>query len=214
MDATSIHSKADYLAGCESLARKHFADNQMFVIYIRRRQPKFSTTVSVDRRDVIKNILDIYPNMTEKAYKAYKAAVLVDDSPLHDSMPSVEEFRTARSILRANASPLVGVVVAFKGDKDIKIGWSLCNLSKGDKFNQWDGIRRAIERAEPDVLISKRIELTEQVIAFPAKDREYVSPQKDTHGKPVLVPHTCLSALRRAVERAQKHLTPKNSLDE
>jgi len=194
----------------------------MFVIYIRRRQPKFSTTVSVDRRDVIKDILDIYPNMTEKAYNAYKAAVLVNelqsqtdvisgagkDSPLYDSMPSVEEFRTVRSILRANASPLVGVVVAFKGDKDIKIGWSLCNLSKGDKFNQWDGIRRAIERAEPDVLISKRIELTEQVIAFPAKDREYVSPQKDTHGKPVLVPHTCLSALRRAVERAKKHLTP------
>ena len=204
MDATSINSKADYLAGCESLARKQFADNQMFVIYIRRRQPKFLATVSPQhRKDIEKMIkLMVVKNMREAELNFPRAA------SKHPSIPSLEEFLTVRSILRSNASPLVGVVVAFKGDKDIKIGWSLCNLSKGDKFNQWDGIRRAIERAEPDVLISKRIELTEQVIAFPAKDREYVSPQKDTHGKQVLVPHTCLSALRRAVERAQKHLTP------
>jgi len=194
MDTTSIHSKAHYLAVCETLARKHFDDNQMLVTYIRRRQPKFLATVSPQHRKDIEKIIKLKnPNIREAELSFPRAACK------NDSLPSLEEFLTVRSILRSTASPLVGVVVAFKGDKNIKIGWSLCNLSKGDKFNQWDGIRRAIERAEPDVLISSKIDFTEQTInsrSLATRDR-----------KQVLLPHTCLATLRRVVKRAAKQFS-------
>src|SRR5690606_28162846 len=135
--------KADYLEKCQNFAERHFKENGMFVVYLRSRQPKFRCEVSQDERKEITRLLELIPGLNDRNYMRFVAETNNGAS----KAPSLDAFRTIRSIVRANCSPLRGVIVAFKQGKDIKIGWSMCNLSKKDKFNQYDGIRRAIERA-------------------------------------------------------------------
>jgi hypothetical protein len=56
-------------------------------------------------------------------------------------------------IKRTKQEIKVGVLVAFKADDSVKVGWSLTNRNAGDAFNEEEGIRIAMERAiHPDVL--------------------------------------------------------------
>lgn len=194
MDTTSISSKADYLEKCQKFAERHFKENGMFVVYLRSRQPKFRCEVSQDERKEITRLLELIPGLNDRNYMRFVAETNNGGS----KAPSLDAFRTIRSIVRANCSPLRGVIVAFKQGKDIKIGWSMCNLSKKDKFNQYDGIRRAIERAEPIPLVQQKCNLTEK-----AKEKGYTGPDNG------MVPHTCVPHLRRAIERATTHFSPK-----
>jgi hypothetical protein len=105
---------------------------------------------------------------------------------------------------------LIGVIVVFKksdfsgtvknkdSNSDIKIGWSLCKPI--DKFDKYDGIRRAIERAEPLPLVSKRVAATKFVLL---NKKDYVGPKNG------FIPHTCLKYVERIIERAQKHFAPR-----
>ena len=194
MDTSSITSKAKYLEQCQKFAEQHFKESGMFVVYLRSRQPKFQCEVSPDDRKEITHLLGLIPGLTDRNYERFVAETNKGGS----TAPSLAAFRTVRSIVRSNCSPLRGVIVAFKQGKDIKIGWSMCNLSKKDKFNQYDGIRRAIERAEPIPLVQQKCNLTEK-----AKDKGYTGPQNG------LLPHTCVPHLRRAIERATTHFSPK-----
>ena len=83
------------------------------------------------------------------------------------------------------------MIVAFKQGEEMKLGWSLCNLSKKDKFNQYDGIRRAIERAVPLPVIELEAALQER--------EELICKDGD---KPI--PHTCLPHIQRMIRRVKK----------
>lgn len=186
MDTTSISSKADYLEKCQKFAEQHFKQNGMFVVYLRSRQPKFACEVTPDERKEITHLLELIPGLNERNYERFVAETNKGGA----KAPSLAAFRTVRSIVRANCSPLRGVIVGFKQGKDIKIGWSMCN--KKDRFNQFDGIRRAIERAEPIPLVHQKCTLTETSKSA----GEYTGPENG------MVPHTCVPHLRRAIERA------------
>lgn len=175
METSGVSSKAEYLEKCRQFSKKYFDENGMFIAYLRKRQPNISCDVSPSQRQEILRLLELAPNMKEKSYERLM-------SRLTDNAPSIEAFRTVRSVLKANTSPLCGVIVAFKQGDDIKIGWSLCNLSKKshDKFDQYDGIRRAIERAEPMALVRQKCDAR-------------------------MVPHTCFHGLKRVMDRATNH---------
>jgi len=176
MDTSGISSKGDYLERCHQFSKKYFDENGMFVVYLRKRQPKISCEVTPNQRKEIVRLLELVPSMKEKSYERLMQFTESSEAP------SIEAFRTVRSMLRANTSPLCGVIVGFKQGEDIKVGWSLCNLKKNDKFDQCDGIRRAIERAEPVTLVKQKCDAG-------------------------MVPHTCSSSLRRVIERAVNHFT-------
>jgi hypothetical protein len=166
----------------------------MFVVYLRSRQPKFVCEVTPDERKEITHLLELIPGLNERNYERFVAETNKGGS----KAPSLDKFRTVRSIVRANCSSLRGVIVGFKQGKDIKIGWSMCN--KKDKFNQFDGIRRAIERAEPIPLVQQKCTLTETA---KSSSDDYTGPDNG------MVPHTCVPHLRRAIERAVTHFSDK-----
>lgn len=193
MDTTSISSKADYLAKCQQFAKQHFQQNGMFVVYLRSRQPKFFCEVTPEERKEVTHLLELIPGLNERNYERF----LEQTNKGGSEAPSLDAFRTVRSIVRANSSPLRGVIVGFKQGKDIKIGWSLCN--KKDRFDQYDGIRRAIERAEPIPLVQQKCTLTETA----KSSGDYTGPDNG------MVPHTCVPHLRRAIERAAAHFSDR-----
>jgi len=183
--------KAKYLAHCRSLAAHNFAENNMLVIYVRRRRAKSTVKTTCEDRKTIMSLLEIFPRMSEKSYIAYAKSA-------GRPHPNIDVFRTVRSVMRANNSPLMGVAVAFKSGGDIKIGWSLCNLSKNDRFNEHDGIRRAIDRAEPLPLIRNQLSATRAALDSGC---EYIGPKVE------LIPHTCVYYVERIIERAVKKFT-------
>ena len=176
-----IASKAEYLAKCKELAKQHFTYNGMLVSYIRKKRPRFIVPVDSKRMQELKELVDAMPKMSEKDFRMISTKL---EEPMSET--AINEFRTVRSIVQANKSPLVGVVVAFKSGEDILIGWSLCNISRNDKFNQYDGIRRAIDRAEPAALLQNQMMVDI-----------------------VRIPHTCVPFISKMMERARKHFSPR-----
>lgn len=181
-------AKQDYLKKCQEFSQQHFKNNKMFVVYLRRRQPRFHTKPTPEQTDAIKVLLQTFPNMSEKSYLAHVNSLTEQQREERNLPLDINVFRTVRSVARANSSPLIGVIVGFIKDGATVIGWSLCN--RNDSFNGYDGIRRAIERAE-------KIETMEAKIFGQHSES---------------LPHTIVAAMPKVIERAKRHLSDQKLL--
>ena len=196
-------TREEHLAKCKEIALNHIHGKGLMVFYIRKRKPNFLTKVPYELATEIKKVLDIFPDMNEKAYAGYLNAKSDDPAVeyAHDS-EELKAFRTVRSVVQSKKSPLIGMIVAFKDGDDIKIGWSLCNIGRDkpndaismleeftmggkprDQFNRYEGMRRAIERAWPIDVVSACIDL----------------------------PHTCRPYVEQMIERAKKRFAPRKA---
>lgn len=192
--------REQHLENCRRIASEHFSNKRMFVVYLRKHSPKFHGVVNEEEAETIKDMLKKIPLMTEKSY----LSILSETEELGNSITvdeALRNFRTIRSIVRSNSSPLTGVIVAFKEGEEIRIGWSLCNHK--DKFNQYDGIRRAIERSMSLSDMMFQMSATTRVLNEKKGEKKatYTGPQNGT------LPHSCVKQMARVIERAKAHLS-------
>ena len=202
-------SREEYIEECVGIVARHVEDNGLFVIYVRKHRPHFAIKVSEEDEAAIRKTLSIVPNMTVKSWSAMmledgthiikieskngkKERITVDPE-------SIASFRTIKSVMKSNQSPIMGVIVGFKHKGQTKIGWSLCNLSKNDKFNREIGIRKAIDRAVGLPELESQIVNTKQTLKSWARNEKsptYTGPENST------LPHSCLPYLEQAIRRA------------
>ena len=207
MIQTEIRNKGEYVAECTSVIQQPLDAKQMVVCYIRKKKAKLSEKLSENSRKIIMNLLQTFPNMSEKSYLAYAKSHGFILSAEEKNELGLESFRAIRSLVSSNNSPMIGVVVAFKDEGGVKIGWSLCNMSKKDKFEERDGVKQLVRKASPDKFNNydgirraiKRAEPIDSVIS----DIGFTKQMKKPTNKG-LVPYTCIPYLEHMIERAKK----------
>jgi len=187
-------ARQQYLEECGQVARQHFDQNRMFVIYVRKRRPKFQAKPEQQTTDSIRRMLRENPSLTTSGYLGKIGASVDMDKSQKEQASKL--FQTVRSVHRSHLSPKIGVIVGFQQDGQTMIGWSLCRTNSGDEFEKMDGIRRAIKRAVPLPQMQQEINETKQMLQQMRRDRSKMSADC------LPVPHSCLSYLEMAVHRA------------
>jgi hypothetical protein len=200
----------DHVKKCRALSDRYFKDHGMCVIYIHQKRPKVECKVSDLDLKVARQLFSVMPNMSERAFLMY--------SDPKDLEKAGKVFRSVRSIIRAEQSPVRGVVVGFKDLDGIKVGWSLCN--KKDKFNKYEGIRLAIEKANifaASVMTGHALEfLQQQVLAannFLAYSLGPGESRTEMFQRTFPFPHTCLAAIERVISKIQKRFSKSVKLE-
>ena len=172
-------TKAEYAIRCSGEVQKYLKEKDLKIFYIRKR--KLPTKIEVDPVfcELASTFIDVLPNLRESAY----LTILSQAGELKSFKSDCPELMAFRKISRRRKymqSPLHGVVVRYRMNGKLYIGWSLCHL-KSDKFNREIGIAKAINRA----------------VEF-EKMAQQIKRQEDPENKEP-IPHSCLQFLKIAM---------------
>ena len=87
-------------------------------------------------------------------------------------------YSKSGAIIRKPSRAKKGVMIAIPVSKDeVRIGWSLCNFSKEDEFNDL-GMKIAIERAETSSTVPPAQSMIESLKDFVGRAKAYYKDKK------------------------------------
>jgi hypothetical protein len=173
----------------------------MIISYLRDYTPKsYGERPTKEEAEKVRKTLNVAPDISPEGYIAI-LEMSGDKVKKKKRETTINMFKTARSYWRSKRKPRVGVVIAFKEEKDIRIGWSLCKTAAGDRFNRYIGVDKALKESVSIIDLSDIIARTQSEI-----DCAKLAGRKPDPSK-LEVPHTLIPHLKSMMERAKRQLS-------
>ena len=221
---TRTKTRTEFVDKCKKQMHRHLKKTEMIITYLRESNPRsYGARPTQKEAYKICTMLNAAPDMTPDGYIGMLKATGSKKASKEEKIEELKQkFLTARSYWRSRRTARVGVVIAFKEEGEIHIGWSLCKTSAGDRFDRYIGVYEALRKDDKGNFISayplgnpKGLPNMVSVENLVARTRNEMDARKKAkkEEKPlppcaaISIPHTLLPHVEAMMDRAKKQLT-------
>lgn len=153
-------ARMKHILACREIVKQYRADHDLFVVYVRQDGPVPYPQIARNDPNAgyfLRLFSEPYflrtpvQRLERLAHEWFGASIPQEKLAQQRHRAMIDALR---AFMRSRRQPRIGVVVGFRKDDKLYLGWSLCRVGrwpweKGDQFDPYMGIEKAIDAALP-----------------------------------------------------------------